>query len=390
MPDYFVRPCDVLFFRGNKSFHFGEWYSEGIFPPYPSTFQGFVRTKILFDKDLIDALGNAPKAEEEVGNDTELKVDITGPYLMDNKINTFYFKTPADILKRKCEDTYYYSVLGFLKEDNILEGDLEFNLSCPDFPPGKLDNLYPPDLISLDELLKYRTSLEDIPVSEKNIVVTEDRAGIGLDFEKIKAKNNRGVQEGRFYVTPYNRPKSNIGFYFNVSKDIKNGTLKLGSESHLVYVQDIKSNNLLEGKLKASRTKLIEGILKTKTFRLILLQPGVFKNGWFPFDYTVNGKKLIVKSHNIEFELLFAFNGAPVKISGYSYAKNTTSLRQGDVKLKSTINAVPAGAVYLFKIINGSENDIKTFVEDFDNKKILYEHYSTMGFNHTILGIGPG
>ena len=88
MPDYMIKPYDVLFFRGNKSFHFGAWRTEGVFPPFPSTFQGFIRNKLLLDSNLIDAGGklkdtiDAKKQVEQIGDDKNIGVDITGPYLM--------------------------------------------------------------------------------------------------------------------------------------------------------------------------------------------------------------------------------------------------------------------------------------------------------------------
>lgn len=403
MPDYFVRPYDVLFFRGNKSFHFGEWYTEGIFPPYPSTFQGFVRSKMLFDNGLIDISGklnNENDAKKLVGDDSELKVDITGPYLMDIDTKTIYFKTPADIFKRSKESELFHSVLTIpplAKEGKggFLESDLGFELSCPNLPKEKLDKFCPPDFISLDTFLKYRTETGDFEIGKEDLFMTEDRVGISIDPVELK-KQNRGVQKKRFYVTPYNRLKDSTGFYFNVDnvdkeKKLDNGALKLGSESHLTYTQKLGSNGIIEEKLKDSRGKLIEEIKKTKTFKMVLLQPGIFKNGWMPFDYKSDNKVCIVQADGLKLKLLFAFTGAPIKISGYTYAKNIVN-DQTKVSLKPIVNAVPAGAVYLFEIIDGcTDENVKTFVEKYDYGKIVYKeykHYSQMGFNHVILAEG--
>ncbi len=121
---------------------------------------------------------------------------------------------------------------------------------------------------------------------------------------------------------------------------------------------------------------------------MILLQPGIFKKGWLPFDYNNKDNKIICSINGLQLELLFAFAEAPIKISGYSFAKNSKST-QKNIVLKPIVNAVPAGSVYVFRIKdNVSDNQIEEFINKFDNKKIKNEPYSLMGFNHVILGIG--
>ncbi|GAB4541021.1 MAG: hypothetical protein Fur0020_10370 [Thermodesulfovibrionia bacterium] len=388
MPDYIVRPYDVLFFRGNKSFHFGQWYTEGVFPPYPSTFQGFIRSKILQDNGLIGPSGelkNDEKAKCLIGDDKDIRISIIGPYLIDTENNHIYFKTPSDLLRdAKGCDTCHST---FPSGDEPLESDLRFNLFCPDIPHGKLNNLYPPEYISLDNLITYRTNLKDIKIQSFKPLFTEDRVVIGIDEEKLKGKD-RTVQTGRFCVTPYNRLKEGIGFYCNVDKDIKEGSLKFGSESHLVHIERLDSINLIEEKLKESRDTLIQGILKSKTFRMVLLQHGIFENGWLPFSFTEGDNKLIATVNGLRIELIFAFIKAPIKISGYSILRNRTHT-QGSIILKPMVNAVPVGSVYMFRIIDGcNEDNIRQFVQAYDNKKIGYNSYSSMGYNHVILAIG--
>jgi CRISPR-associated protein Cmr3 len=388
MPDYFVRPCDVLFFRGNKSFYFGEWYTEGVFPPYPSTFQGFIRSKILFDKNLINASGkcDVKQAEEEVGSDTDLKLNITGPYLIDEKTKIPYFKTPADILKKDEKVNCCYSLLRSIKSG--FETDLDFPISTTEHPTEKPDKFYPSGFISLKELKQYRTSLDNIAVDDKKLFVNEDRVVIGFDKDGA-IKKNRSVKDKRFCVTQYKRLRDDVGFYCIVDREIRNGALKLGSGSHPVYIQKIQDDDLIEKGLKDSRNELIDAILETKTFRMVLLQPGIFKNGWLPFD-DMNTKAPYANVEGLALKLLFAFTGDPINISGYSFVKsNPGSQRQ--ISLKPLVRAVPAGSVYLFKIENGcTKETIQNFVNKYDNhQKIEYERYSKMGFNHVILGIGP-
>ncbi len=389
MPDYVIKPYDVLFFRGNKSFHFGEWRTEGVFPPYPSTFQGFVRNKLLADDNLIDhngSLKDAERAKGLIGNDEIMGVDITGPYLMDTITQEIYFKTPADLFRKAKDCDICHSV--FPTKINPLKSDHGFDLCCPHIPDGKLDTLYPPEFISLSEIGDYRLSLEEIKITGNELFTTEDRVGIALDTTELRA-NNRVVEETKFCTTPYNRLRDHVGFYCSLDKSLANGALKFGSESHLVQVSGIAVDRVIEQKLKQSRDALVAKIMNTKTFRLILLQHGIFECGWMPFKQ-IEAEKNIFEVDGLNLELLFAFTQPPLKVSGYSFEKNTKTTTQQGISLKPMKHAVPAGAVYMFRISGeATESTIKTFVDNYDNGKIEKNTpYAKMGFNHIMLGNG--
>ncbi|MDI6808644.1 MAG: type III-B CRISPR module-associated Cmr3 family protein [Candidatus Eisenbacteria bacterium] len=401
MPEYIAEPYDVLYFRGNKSFHFGAWYSEGIFPPVPSTFQGFVRSKLLLDAGKIDASGQATAdASALVGNDGTMGIDVSGPFLCDTETRELYFKRPADVMKERKEDTSYSSVLRDAKDAEPVDSDLDFGIVTISVSNEKLE---PPEFISLSELARYRTELTNLSLAAKDLVFTEDRVGIGLKWAKDTAKR-RSVEPGRFYVTPYKRLNEKIALWFCVSGEGKavpeNGALKLGSESHLVFIkgQTASDESLIEQTLEKSRDNLVEKIQETKTFRLLLLQPGVFEQGWFPLKYTSENGRIVATEPgaNVKLQLLSACVGAPITISGYSYVSNRGTTRQDNVKLKPSVRAVPAGSVYLFKILEDATSEtIEGLVKALDNQKYPQKisnepySYSRMGFNHVILACGP-
>lgn len=392
MPDYRITPYDVLFFRGNKSFDFGRWFTEGIFPPYPSTFQGFIRNKMLVDDEegLIapdGKLTNEAKAKSLVGDDHQIKVDIKGPYLMEG--GNIYFPTPAD-LYRKCSGTTECCSAFPISVEDHLESDLEYRLLCPEIAEDKPEKSAPPEFIELERLQSYRLSLKDITVDSTLLTVRENRVGIGLDREHLR-KGAKAAGETLFYVTPYQRLRNGVGFYCHTDKALKNGPLKLGSESHLVSVEQLEGDDRIERRFQASREELIQKIIETKTFRMVLLQPGVFASGWLPFTGQPDRDQLILKRDGLVLRLIFAFVNAPVRISGYSFAQNRGAATIG---LKPLVNAVPAGAVYMFQILDGMEQQIRDFVKSYDNQKIInseadFKHYAAMGFNHVVLATGP-
>lgn len=389
MPDYMITPYDVLFFRGNKSFHFGEWRTEGVFPPYPSAFQGFVRNKLLADDNLIDhngSLKDAVRAKERIGNDEIMGVDITGPYLMDTITQEIYFRTPADLFRKAKDCDSCYSA--FPARSDPLKSDHGFDLCCPKIPDGKLDPLYPPEFISLSEIGDYRLSLDEVKITGKELFTTEERVGIALDTAKLR-DNNRVVEQTKFCTTPYNRLRDHMGFYCLLDKPLANGALKFGSESHLVQVSGIAADRVIEQRLKQSRDTLAAKIIETKTFRLILLQHGIFEYGWTPFRQKEEMKN-IFDADGLKLELLFAFIQPPLRISGFSFEKNTKTTTQRGISLKPMKYAVSAGAVYMFRISGeATEAAIRTFVGQYDNGKIEKNTlYAKMGFNHVMLGNG--
>lgn len=398
MPDYFIRPYDVLFFRGNKSFYFGAWHTEGVFPPFPSTFQGFIRNKILMDSGFLDEKGRIieeknKEASDLIGDDKNLNIEITGPYIMDEEKNITYFETPADLLKKDENSNLHYSIFNCIGED--IKTDLDFSIASNNIPNEKFDKLCPPGFISFKELLEYRISLDNINIDNNNLVLKEDRVAIGLDDKKI-------VINEMFCVTQYNRLKKNFGFYCNVvpcgNKQVLNitdGPLKFGSEAHSVYVQKIYETNKLTEVFNATKNKLMDLILESKKFRMVLLQHGIFEKGWFPFDDSkINPvtKRIEFNKEGLDLELLCASVGRPIKISGFSLKSNKADTKQKEIKLKPIINAVPAGSVYLFSIKNKiTREQLMNFIRCYDNMKInneSNESYSKMGFNHVMIAVG--
>ncbi len=396
MVEYFAQPYDVLYFRGNKSFYFGEWYSEGIFPPLPTTFQGFVRTKVLMDNDLLDMAGKATdrgKAKDLVGDDSTLAFEIVGPFLSNGDSGQIYFQTPRDMFKKYAGSHWTICSVMMDSVQGKLHSDLEFDLACLNVPNEKPEKIQPSPYVSLEELARYRLQME-LPLEERHdLLFTEDRVGIGLDRNKAEG-NSRAVEDGKFFVTPYCRLNDQIGFYFTVSGPgkIKSGALKLGSDSHLANVQAVATmeEDRLERELKRTREALVAAIQRTRTFRLTLLQPGVFSSGWKPFETHPNSNPLTAEVLGVRLQLLGACVGDPITVSGYSYERNVNTAEQKGVSLKPAVRAVPAGSVYLFKLDGSATMEqIKNLVESLDNKKIEYKPYSQMGFNHTIVACGP-
>ena len=235
---------------------------------------------------------------------------------------------------------------------------------------------------SLGQLKKYRDTgvfeIENKPLFEE-----EEHIGIRLNYgDDMRVKQ---TEEGLFYLTPYIRfhPESRLYFHIkNNSNHLENITGYLGSERRGVSIE--KEITEFDFSMKDS---FYEKILADKKFKLILLQPGVFDSGWLPFlDNGVINDEQILEYKNMKFKLIFSRTTAINKISGMSFIeqKNASTKHYG---LKSMINAVPAGSVYYFEIID-PQPEHKAILKELDSHKIptTGSPYSKMGFNQVVLG----
>ncbi|HOX84352.1 MAG TPA: type III-B CRISPR module-associated protein Cmr3 [bacterium] len=400
MTNYIAYPFDVLYFRGNKSFDIGEWYSEGIFPPYPSTFQGFVRTCIAKKAGFIGTDGKIIEQKRNVmqslvGDDTIFPFDLHGPFIV--KSGQFFLPVPKDVLAIKnnssCEN-HKQTIDPFVYQQiELSDKTIKTDLGWLHFPNAKrklyyADNIH--NFISLETLDVYRKHSEYIEFSESPIF-TEEHIGIQLE-ERKNGVFSKQTREGHFYLTPYQRLADDAGLFFSVSDDNcdpQDCYSRLGSESRGAYVK--KTDMDLQLKMDDD---FYNEIVKHACFKLILLQPGIFRHGWLPFAVEQTNERIILSDSNVKLQLLYARTGGRCRIGGVSMRKQTIDDREkrGD-GLKPMLNTVPAGSVYYLKIIEPGK-DIESWLKQLDGNKLTgpesqnksYEKYFKMGFNQAIIG----
>lgn len=402
MNAYIAKPFDVLYFRGNKSFDKGEWYSEGIFPPYPSTFQGLLRFIILKDLEMIKINGcltDKYLAVEKVGDDENFPFDIIGPYLCNN--DTFFFPTPFDTYIIEKNDKTEIAPIEISK--SAIMTDMGFKFHYPVASHNKIKWAYYNYSYSTRE--EYAQYLKNITFEPSDYNPVEKEEHIGIELERPKnvssdknlSKNivfTKKTQEPNFYLTPYNRLNKDVGLYF----EIKNGLAekvtwcshigKLGSEGRGVFFEKA-SKSLDMNKDDLFYSSLVE----KKRFKLILLQPGVFKNGWIPFNYSKTEDDYITLTYEgLKLRLYYARTTKQLHIGGMSMRKMILKdEKNAGAGLKPMINAVPAGAVYYFEIMSPlptlvEKQNAINILRKLNNSKIQNKPYSDMGFNHVILG----
>lgn len=355
-----IIPRDVWLFRDGKPFSAGEDHTaHSIFPPTPLTVQGALRQKISMSLGVSlsqyksGSTDNARKAIGfigEHGNMTDLGAfNLRGPHLS-LKTGTHLvplFPSPADLVRN--EKTGNFSILELntsgLITDITANGEEE--LLFPDVL-DQSENL-PDHWITGDAFARYLTKREPPQPSDyhqkpscgepgltstardayqagkrvwhKNLVYqTENRSGVSTN----SATSFR--EEGQLFQVQFIRPTPGIGLLVSVSDDIPTehlvGAMTIGGEQRHATV------NLAEVQMPGVPANL------TGRFKVILLTPAYFKDGWRPknSDWSaIFGQPVTLKS---------AILYRPQKIGGWSNHRN---------RARTMHNYVAPGSVYYFE-----------------------------------------
>ncbi|MEN7546977.1 type III-B CRISPR module-associated protein Cmr3 [Rapidithrix thailandica] len=354
-----IKALDTLFFRDGKPFSMGEeTWADGIFPPPPSVFYGALRT--LYFSENPDKIGLANTKEDPTKN-----LKIKGIYFYFN--NALHFINPKDSVVNVDEEDEYH-ILNLKKQDFITSNSLPYQVVIPE------ENLVVEDVegfIKQDSFRRYiehgKNVFKVLPFSD--YIKNEPKVGIGRN------KQTNATSEGLLYrvgmqrlsyrdtaLDVYETESASKHLYFvvdfeDLNIDTNNGFLKLGGEGKTVYFQTFGD--------ALDVPQFID--TNSKIFKLYLLTPAIFQNGWLPswiqldkekneycgeFEHAEDKEKIKVK-------LLTAFIGKPIGIGGFDMQKKEP---------KPLRKAIPTGSVYYFEVEN--EKDISRINQAFQLKSI--------------------
>lgn len=340
---------DTLFFRDGKPFTMGDdnW-ANGVFPPYPSVIFGALRS--AFFSHHIDVLKKANEPD-----DPTVKLHIRGIYFFDHKENKIYLPLPMDCVEKKNEKKNEVSILPYVDLDKI-------KTSCPTQyalkGTGDVETVYG-GLITSDLFKKYLTNSERsfsfIKISDK--ISIEPKIGISID------KNSGTSEEGKLYRTGMNRLNElSLLIEFDDLDLPASGFLKLGGEGRAVSYEIFSSENFdLSFQIKDNY----------EFFKLYLLTPAIFKNGWLP--EWIDEKTLVGDYQGLKLKLLTASIGKTISVGGFDMKAR---------KPKPMHKAVPSGSVYYFELMEG---EIKTAFKLL-NQKAISDYYPEQGFGIAYVG----
>ncbi len=355
----FIEPLDVMLFRDGKPFSAEEdVIASSIFPPFPSTFYGAIRTEILSRQNFeflpLSPVKNNSQYLNQIDSLTQ-DLGIVGPFIADEN-HLEYFPIPKDVMKIKGEDKYV-------------------QLKPRSSPPFKSDLAVSPLWVKTN----YDEHMEDskgfIRESKLKIYLRGEKSDgwsiLSLDeiFQKeervgIKRPGaTKTTEEGLFYIAEFVRLKSRYGFTLDIegNADLPDkGFLRLGGESRAASYRKIEDRNWDDDAIKKK-------IKETRKFKLYLLSPAIFNQGWVA-EWMQKGEK-----DGLKFKRVSACVGKPVSVGGFDIVKNEP---------KPIKKAVPAGSVYFFELLEGNVDEL---FKAFQFKSISDEKQKE-GFGITLVG----
>ncbi len=349
------EPWDTLFFRDGKPFSMGEdSWATGIFPPWPSTIYGALRTAYLADH---------PEERAEIDIKTE-KLRLSGIHLNEEK-RGFIFPAPSDChMADGRTGTVYLSYrfgkpagailsAGYLRVHKRLGTGLSPAQDI--FLP--LDGLkkYLKDISSDGEQLDLRNA-----IPKDSLLTYEDKIGLGRD------NATRSAQESMLYRVQMQRWE---GLSLAVESNLedlnmdKPAFLRLGGEGKAVRLTDT-------GPLPEFPEQKEIG----PCFKVYLLTPALFDNGWLPGGMSPRQDGYIRGQwRGLEVELLAAFMGKPAPLGGFDIKNRRPKPMQ---------QAVPAGAVYYLRAPGASAEQVNAAFHN----RMASDQLPKQGFGHALVG----
>jgi CRISPR-associated protein Cmr3 len=337
---YKIKPLDTLFFRDGRPFTMGsETWANPIFPPYPSTVYGAIRTWLIFERGSLKEFKEGKFKEDkfkELGTPSEKgNLKIKGPFICLN--DSLYFPVPFDLLKKKDapekeKKLFYINCINkpeiFISDyclERILINKNDFELEeCGGF-------------IDIDSLKNYLMVNKNIPefIEKKEIFSYEKKTGIK------RSRKTLSSEEGYLYRIPMIRLKKKAGLFIEIdgleqNNYPKGGIIQIGGEGKTAKIEKIENDD----PLKTLRDMDFE--FENKIFKIYLATPAIFEQGWLP--KWINDNSTFEGNHNgIKLKLMACSIGKYNLIGGWDLANK---------RPKPMYKAVPAGSVYYFKILD--------------------------------------
>ena len=353
-----IEALDTLFFRDGKPFEKSDdVWATGMFPPLPSVIYGALRSTYFGQNDIgLDEVEEKTAALKikNIWYRIVSKEDVT---TSDN-----YFPMPLDLVQKKelsreervrMEDYDLYTshrleqkTLNFSSSSKLLLG--HGVLTIDEDVETKRDSF-----ITVDDFKKY---LKKDIIGEVYQFNPTSEAKIGI------ARNNttRTTSEGNLYrVGMLRTDKVKIWVEFEGLELEKKGLLQLGAERKL-------ASNKAPRRVNVPTYTLEDSNIKNQTeFKLCLVTPAIFKNGYYPTE--------IFKKAGVTVELISCVVGKNLNIGGFDMMAKAP---------KEMFKAVPAGSVYYLKLTSGSLKNLDKIIKTHN----ICEERGNEGFGIAFIG----
>lgn len=331
-----IEPIDTLFFRDGKPFSMGDQTAAfGIFPPYPSTVYGAIRTGIISQNQGLSSFYTGGMADEigTIDDSSSASFKLKGVFLYKSDDDYLFLPAPLDLVTEDNKTAKRTRI----KQDAPFSSNIKIDQYLFSLEMEKAQSVKGYYIKHTDLKSYLNSSRDEFDIyPEKIFCRVEYRTGIKIDSK------TKTVEEGNLYRVGMRRFEKE----FSLACDLegtpslrKEGVLKLGGEGKTVRYQTS------EFQLPDTKETVIKRIKETGIIKIYFAIPAIFEKGWFPDEKIINGP-------DYKLELITASIGSPVSIGGWDMARGA---RGGH---KTMMRGVPAGSVYYFKILNGDVENI--------------------------------
>lgn len=332
----FIEANDVWMFRESRPFAAGQAFiARSVFPPYPQTMAGAIRTNILeqagvsfedyrrrrVNPALLAAVG-APANENQAAEIGSFR--LLGPFLASRTGSSVkrFVRPPLDLMKRESDGHMQLGIatpapqVGF--ETNLpFENWRPLNAPSKDRGWKEVDGWLDEDGLSAYLKGKAPSKVTDSP----ELFLTEEKIGLGIDYNVRTAKES--LLYHAEFVRPLHTENQESGLVVGIDDQsfrlLPPNVLMLGGEGRSAYYEAIT--------VPASIPDPKPGKIK-----VILTTPAFFEHGWQPNTWSH------WLGHNAS--LISAAVGKAITISGWDLARG---------QAKPMCAFVPPGSVYYFE-----------------------------------------
>lgn len=325
-----IIPLDTLFFRTGRPFTMGEdTWAEVLFPPYPSTLYGAIRSFLIFQREGLKAFQDG-KYKLDIGTTEEKgSLKIKGPLI--SKDDELLFPAPLDLVlledklvplaftEKPSNFVAYYPLIHLLLYKSKAQAKE---------PKGWLND------IELKDYLRNKYA-EYTFIEDDDLFLPEPKIGIAREKSSLTTK------EGHLCRISMIRVKKGCSLVLDIEgvDDIPAcGVIQLGGESKGAKFEKIED--------RFERLGNIDIDIKNRLFKIYIATPAIFKKGWLP--EWISEETLEGTYNGIKLKLVCCALGKYLSIGGWDIAKK---------RAKPLQRGVPAGSVYYFEILDGSDGE---------------------------------
>lgn len=351
-----IKTLDTVFFRDSKPFTMGqEVWADSIFPPMPSVIYGAIRSTCLAHHiDIIEH--NQIDTDKDVSSKLRIKGIFYG---IESKLinqDFIYVPIPLDLVKLKNDKNQRAHLAEITKLKGIYYKERTEYVLTSQQNVESIEN----GIISISSLKRYLNGENQVSFTTLDkYLISEPKIGIARD-------NNKTAKDEMLYSINMIRLKDLVYIIDIEGINLPStGFIKLGGQGKPSYY------SISDYEIDFSDIQFNEN---DNMFKLYLLTPGLFSNGWLPSFIDQNTK--ILTKGNVKAQLLTAAIGKPKYVSGFDIKEN---------KSRAMMKAVPEGSVYYFKLLEGSMEEV---IKEFNYQSIcdINDDYIKRGYGISIVG----